>query len=437
MVYYILLRTRSAAMILSVRVNNYHVYSNDAELSLIADMRIKKFGCNVYKQNKFNVLKSACIYGANNSGKTSFIMAIASIKNVLLGLVADVTPNLFIDSKVCSFGVSFFSGEKVYSYDFKYDSTLVNNIKNGFVYECLKELSIDNFGNQTEKEIFVRDTVNEVYRFAGNDELSKVLGLVSSNNILIYTINPVKYPVIEEYRKVLREFASNIEVLDMNNIPITKTIEVLKNNEDIKDRTVELIKLADLDIEDYKYVKNDPSADVYENSPKTPQELVLAASVQVDDMFRLTSVHKGKPLLSLQFDSTGTKKIVAVASYIIDALDNGKTLVIDEFDSSLHFKLTRALVSLFNNDLNKNAQLLFTAHDITLLDCKKLFRKDQIWFADKDSDGAYLYSLADFTSLDDHIRSDTDMMEKYSQGKFGALPEPDLIAVLLNSDKGE
>ena len=99
--------------------------------------------------------------------------------------------------------------------------------------------------------------------------------------------------------------------------------------------------------------------------------------------------------------------------------------------------MTRALVSLFNNDLNRNAQLIFTAHDVTLLDCKKLFRKDQIWFADKDEDGAYLYSLADFTSLDDHIRSDTDMMEKYSQGKFGALPEPDLIAVLLNPDKGE
>lgn len=423
-------------MILSVRVNNYHVYSNDAELSLIADMRIKKFNCNVYKQSKFNVLKSACIYGANNSGKTCFIMAIDSIKNVLLGLVADVTPNLFTDSKVCSFGVSFFYGEKVYSYDFKYDSTVVNNIKNGFVYECLKELSIDKSGNLVEKEIFVRDTVNEVYRFAGDDELSKVLGLVSSNNILIYTINPVKYPKIEEYRKVLREFASNIEVLDMNNIPITKTIEVLKNNEDIKDRTVELIKLADLDIEDYKYVKNEQASDIYGN-PKTPQEVALATSVQVDDMFRLTSVHKGKPLLSLQFDSTGTKKIVAAASYIIDALDKGKTLVIDEFDSSLHFKLTRALVSLFNNDLNKNAQLIFTAHDVTLLDCKKLFRKDQIWFADKDEDGAYLYSLADFTSLDDHIRSDTDMMEKYSQGKFGALPEPDLIAVLLNPDKGE
>ncbi len=423
-------------MILSVRVNNYRVYSNDAELSLIADMRIKRFRSNVYKQNKFNVLKSACIYGANNSGKTCFLLAINSIKNVLLGIVADVTTNLFNESKVCSLGVTFFSEEKVYSYDFKYDATLVNNIKNGFVYECLKELSIDKSGNQKEKEIFVRDTLNDVYRFADNDELSNVLGLVSTNNILIYTINSVKYPIIEQYRKLLREFALNIEVINMYNIPIMKTIEVLKSNDVIKDRTVELIKLADLDIEDYKYVKNDPTSDITESNPK-PQELVLAVSELMDDMLRLTSVHKGKALPSLRIDSTGTKKIVAVSSYIIEALDKGKMLIIDEFDSSLHFKLTRALVSLFNNDLNKNAQLIFTAHDVTLLDCKRLFRKDQIWFAGKDEeDGAYLYPLSDFTASDDHVRSETDMFEKYSQGKFGALPEPDLIEVLLNSDEG-
>ena len=176
-------------MLLSVRVNNYRVYSNDAELSLIADMRIKKFGCNVYKQSKFNVLKSACIYGANNSGKTSFLMAINSIKNVLLGIVADVTTNLFIDNKVCSFGVSFFSGKKVYSYDFKYDSTLVNNIKNGFVFECLKELSIDNSGNQIEKEIFVRDAINDIYKFTGDEDLSNVLSMVSL--ILIIVLSAV------------------------------------------------------------------------------------------------------------------------------------------------------------------------------------------------------------------------------------------------------
>lgn len=114
-------------------------------------------------------------------------------------------------------------------------------------------------------------------------------------------------------------------------------------------------------------------------------------------------------------------------------------LVIDELDSSLHFKLTRAIVALFNNELNKNAQLIFTAHDATLLDCKKLFRKDQIWFASKDTDNEYLYSLADFTAKEDKIRSETDLFDKYNSGVLGAIPEPDLISILLDgkADNGD
>ena len=117
------------------------------------------------------------------------------------------------------------------------------------------------------------------------------------------------------------------------------------------------------------------------------------------EQIRLCSVYHGVPLPSVLFDSTGTKKIAALASYIIEALEDGRVLVIDELDSSLHFKLTRAIAAMFNNELNRSAQLIFTVHDINLLDCKKLFRKEQIWFIDKDQAGVYLYSLADFTAL--------------------------------------
>ncbi len=421
-------------MILKVMIDNFLVYSNEVELSMIADMRIKKFNSNVYKENGFNVLKSLCIYGANNSGKTCVLRAINSIQNVLLGFVADVTSNLYTDDLMCSFGISFLEGGKAYSYDFKYDSSIVNFYKRGFVYECLKELIIDKHGNLQEKEIFIRDTIKDVYRFEEDPNLGKMLSSVSTDNILIYTINTVKFPLVEKYKNILRSFASKIQIVDMNNIPLEKTINVLKNDENIRDKTVELIKLADLDIDDYTYFKNDSNFNngkiANSNSP-TPQELVLQASILIDDMNRLTSVHRGKAVQSMAFDSTGTKKIVAIASYIIEALTTGKILIIDELDSSLHFKLTRALVSLFNNEVNDKAQLIFTAHDVTLLDCKKLFRKDQIWFASKDSEREYLYSLADFNSAEDKIRSETDLFEKYNSGVLGAIPEPDLISVLL------
>lgn len=422
-------------MILSVRVNNFLVYSNAVELSMKADMHIKKFSDSVFKANNFNILKSVCIYGANNSGKTCLVRAINSIRNVLLGFVTEMPYNLFTNSNTCELGISFYYRGHVFSYDFKYDLSFVNGYKKGFTFECLKELTIDRYGNSSEKELFTRDVENNVYRFAGDPELGKVLNMVSNDNILIYTINTAKYPVVERYKQILRGFSESLEILDMNNIPIEKTINVLKNDEPIKAKTVELIKMADLDIEDYKYIKDNPTS--FGNLPADgttpiPQEFILKAAVAVDDMLRLTSVHKGKAVQSLSFDSTGTKKIVALASFVVEALEKGKTLVIDELDSSLHFKLTRAIVSLFNNELNKNAQLIFTAHDVTLLDCKELFRKDQIWFAGKDIENVYLYSLDEFNSQEDKIRSTTNLFEKYNAGLLGVIPEPDLISVLIS-----
>ena len=134
---------------------------------------------------------------------------------------------------------------------------------------------------------------------------------------------------------------------------------------------------------------------------------------------------------SLLFDSTGTKKIAALASYVIEALEQGKILVIDELDSSIHFKLTRAIVAMFNNELNESAQMIFTVHDINLMDCKRMFRKEQIWFVHKDEEGVYVYSLADFTA-EDGIRDTTDIIEKYKKGVLGALPDPELSNSLLS-----
>ena len=132
--------------------------------------------------------------------------------------------------------------------------------------------------------------------------------------------------------------------------------------------------------------------------------------------------------------STGTQKIVAVASYIVDAILNKRILVVDELDSSLHYKITRAIISLFNNVINTEAQLLLTAHDLMLLDVKKLFRKDQIFFIMKDRDGVYAKSLADFTNANDNVRSDTNVLKRYIEGDLIDLPEPDFISALIGEE---
>ena len=170
-----------------------------------------------------------------------------------------------------------------------------------------------------------------------------------------------------------------------------------------------------------------------------PEEKALDIPDRLMDQIRLVSVYKGVAVPSILFDSTGTKKIAALASYIIEGLEQGRILVVDELDSSIHFKLTRAIVAMFNNELNTNAQMIFTIHDINLMDCKKMFRKEQIWFIHKDKEGIYVYSLAQFTA-GQGVRDTTDVMEKYRKGVLGAVPDPELIRSLLSikgSQKGD
>jgi hypothetical protein len=153
-------------------------------------------------------------------------------------------------------------------------------------------------------------------------------------------------------------------------------------------------------------------------------------------MFKLTSIHKGKSLPSIIYDSLGTKKIVSLSGYLVECLNKGGCIFMDELDSGIHFKLSRAIVSLFNSSLNNKAQLVFTTHDAGLLDIKTLFRKEQLWFTDKDQKQVYLYSLSSFTAQNSGIRLDSNLYDHYSKGLIGALPDPSLIDMLIERKNG-
>ena len=118
-------------------------------------------------------------------------------------------------------------------------------------------------------------------------------------------------------------------------------------------------------MEDFHYAGEDELkiqlSDEKTDMERKPQENSLSAAAPLMEMLHLTSVYNGVKVPSILFDSTGTKKIAALASYVIDALENNRILVIDELDNSLHFKLTRGILALFNNELNEKAQLIWTA----------------------------------------------------------------------------
>ena len=421
-------------MLISLKINNCFIYNNEIEFSMRANMHYKRFATNVVSIDHINVLKTALIIGPNNAGKTNFIRVLSAIKSIMLNQKVRLSRNLFVDDPVCSFEIIFLEKGKEYSFEVKF-----NTKTQEYIYEKFSAITYDSYKNRKMEDLFIRDTVKESY-FCSDVNLANAMKVSAKNNLLIYLLDASQFPVLNQAKDIITAFASKIDILDMNNIPIKKTIDMLKMSDSSKQKIVNFILNADLSLDDYKYLTDEElklklKINNGDDSDQNPQENSLAVSASLMEMLHLSSVYKGISVPSIIFDSTGTKKIAAIASYVIDALEKGRILVVDELDNSLHFRLTRAIISLFNNELNHSAQLICTAHDVSLLDCQKLFRKEQIWFAHKDRENVYLYSLADFTSEKDKIRDTTALIDKYKQGVFGALPEPDLFKSLIEVQK--
>ena len=412
-------------MIIEIRAKNCFSFEEPIVFSMKADMRNKRFAFNVHRENNFNVLKSAGIYGPNNSGKTCLIKCIRTIRQILLNKKNNLMSNIFSGSPVCELGVTFMASGRKFSYDFSY-----NTETEEYSYEAFSEIFKDSYGNEKEVCWLKKNAETDQY-YCTDEGVQEMIPLISKQNLLYYLIDTEKFPHLEEMKRILVEFANKIDVINMNNIPMQHTIDLMKNKNQLQKKVVEFIKNADLYMDNFEYLDIDQIHFKFGEGEEKPEEKALNIPEKIMDQIRLVSTYKGVPVPSMLFDSTGTKKIAALASYVIEALEQGRILVVDELDSSIHFKLTRAIVAMFNNELNTGAQLIFTVHDINLMDCKRMFRKEQIWFVHKDEDGVYVYSLADFTAQQG-VRDTSDVMEKYRKGVFGAIPDPELINSLLS-----
>ncbi len=320
-----LIITEDLIMIISVRAKNTYVFSTEVELSLKADMRQKRFEYNVYSENNFNIVKTLGIYGPNNVGKTCLLKCIRNIISVLLNKSTDAKSTIFNESKVVELGITFLEKGNKYSYDFKFDTK-----NKEFLYEKFSEIQRDEYGNEKSINRLLKDSELKHY-YAEDKVIEDMMKLTSKNNVLIYLIDGDEFESFKSIKRTLIDFASRIDIVDMNNIPLEKTISLLKNKDKLNQKIVNFIKNADLDMENFQYIEESAlNIKLSETAAEKAEEKVLNIPDRIMDQIRLTSVYKGIAVPSMLFDSTGTKKIIALSSYIIEALEKGRVLVIDD-----------------------------------------------------------------------------------------------------------
>ena len=386
-------------MILEVGFNNYKMFKNESIISFKADKRTKYLLTNTVEQNNVATLKALAIYGPNNSGKTKLITLFRIIKNVLKGNENfDCNNKIFKDEAETSIYIIYnnLDNNGWIKYEWTYDSE-----KKIFVKEKLSTITYYSNGSPFENTIFEKSIFDKRLIVNGEDD-SKYLSILPNNRPFLYTINieDGTFSVLKEWKDSLAKCSDDIEIFTMIDVPIQKTIDALKSDDEKKHKFINaFVKAADLSVKGFEY-----GNDIKIETNGKIEEKVLHEYSEVVDTFKLVTTYGNNKVPSLFYDSTGTKKIEAIASYIYEAISEGKILIVDELDNGLHFTLTRAIVSAFNNMVNKKGQLIFTAHDLLLIDCKNLMRKDQIYFVSRKEESSYIMSLKLVTANGDGFR---------------------------------
>ena len=422
-------------MLIQFTTKNFKAFKEKATLSLIASNYDKgtRETDNVYEHEKFNLrlLKSAVVYGANASGKSKFFEALLFMRHLVVtssresqkGDNIDVDPfRLDEESEQMptEFEVIFTHDDVLYRYGFEANK---ERIVSEWLYYRPKTKEI---------ELFYRDgdDINTHDRNFSKGNMVIKEGLVRDNALLVSVaaqFNDATCIAVIDWFKSIKTI-SGLHESSYKGYTMNRTKDPIH-----KAQILNLLKAADLGIQDIqlqnleidklpKGISDELKAKIIKEVNENKKELI---SDVLTTHKKYNSLKKAYDTVHFSLDddeSSGTKKFFALTGPILDVLENGDILVVDELDSKLHPNLVGKIVSLFNSkELNqKNAQLIFNTHNTNLLK-EDLFRRDQIWFTEKNKYGASkLYSLADFKS--DSVRKSEPFEENYIRGKYGAVP---------------
>jgi uncharacterized protein len=392
-------------------VGNYRSFKDVVTFSMVA-APIQHEGGEIDRNNVFTIpqdislLKSAAIYGANASGKSNLVRAISFMKSFVLNSAVGRRVKDPIDTEIYRlskdtetepsyFEIIFAIGTTRYRYGFEVDR---HSIKSEWLYRTL---------STHESEIFTREE-NDIEvsdNFPEGKELNKK---TRANALFLSVVSQFDGKIATEIIDWLYKLFV-ISDLDGETHYAAMTTHEIMFEPDRRQSSINLVRTLDLGIEDINVVM-------------APDEFIDGGYPEVKTEHWRYDTECNK-LSIAQFDlgeeSDGTQKLYRLSGLLIHLLEDGGILIIDELDSRLHPLITSAIVKLFNSPKTnpKNAQLIFTTHDTNLLS-SNLFRKDQIWFTEKNRYGATdLYSLAEYK-----IPEQSSFEQDYIAGKYGAVP---------------
>ncbi len=411
-------------MLIEMNVANFRSFLGQQTFSLISGKGKELHDSNTFAVNGIELLRSAAVYGPNAGGKSNFLKALQTMRHIVLESAAKwqrgdklpVVPfrlNAHSAKAPSEFEVSFIVDSVRYQYGF---AATPERIYEEWLLAYPKKRPQRWFGRAwNEKE--------QSYDWdLGNNLVGeKQLWQKSTRDNALFLSTAVQLNS-EQLQPIFDWFKIFLRMADMGGWDPTFSASLCEKNE--KARVVDFLRAADLHIEDILVEKKPfDSMGLPEDMPKSLR-VMIAEEMKDKQLLNIQTVHKdrdGSPVaFDLEEESDGTQKLFAFAGPWIDALAHGYILFIDELHDNLHPRLVQFLVQLFHNaEINpQNAQLVFTTHETSILN-QDVFRRDQIWFCDKDDEqSTKLYPLTDFSP-----RKGRENLElAYLSGRYGALP---------------
>ena len=431
-------------MLLEFETENYKSFKDRVKFSMVPAPKQKGLDHSILHdkidKKEYRALSSAVVYGPNAAGKTNIIGAIQTLKTIVLrgniqNIPANGSPNAaeyalelipnntLKEKKNVYFSIKFLKNDSVIKYSLLLDLGF-------FLEKDYKRKIIEESLEVNEKVFFKR--INNTLNFEN----------------LTYFDNYFILGFKKDFKALTSILQTSLKEEDLFLMNGFRTIVSLKLAEFITEyfsNDLKTVYRADT-VYTAPIFDSNTIVDEYLNEAATrfgvnSNKLVFLKNKKADNPPILCSIMPNKiPIPSEFFESYGTVRFVNLFPLVAETLQTGSTLIIDEFDSSIHPMAIMDIITIFhNNDVNINhAQLIFNTHNPLYLN-NNLFRRDEIKFIDRDDETkcSRHYSLSDFGTKGTNARKGKDYMNNYFMDEYGAIRDIDFSDLFTEIIKGK